>query len=230
MTLPRARSTSIRAARALSRNGWAWTTARAACSASGQRGPAELGAGERERLQRLRPQVGEFGALAVDPRRLEPGQQAALGDLDGLPGGLPRLLGRGRAGLAQARGRDLPVDPRVLGQVELELGATVQDARAERLAQARERRREQRLVRGRSALARPQRLRELVAADRPLPVQREIGEQEPALSSAQRVFEPPSLELHDESTAQLDAGRFPHDHARNLSGSSVVCIILEGFW
>ena len=96
-------------------------------------------------------------------------------------------------------------------------------------AQAAQRRREQRLVGRGRALARPQRLGELVAADRPVSVQREVGEQEASLSPAQRVFEPPSLELHDESTAQLDAGRFPHDHARNLSGSTVVCIILEPF-
>ena len=83
----------------------------------------------------------------------------------------------------------------------MQLGAALEHARPERLAQAAERRREQRLVGGRRALARPQRLGELVAADRAVAVQREVGEQQPALASAQRVFEPPSLELDDESTA-----------------------------
>ena len=205
LTLPRARRTSISATRADSRYGCAWTAARAACSASGQRGAAEPDPGGGERLQRLDAQVGELGAAGIDPGRLEARQQAALGDLDRLAGRLPGVLGAAVvervAGGSDALGRDLPVDPGVLGQDQVQFGTPFQHARAERLAQAAQRRGEQRLVRGRRALARPQRLGELVTADRAVAVQRQVREEQPTLASAQRVFEPPSLELHDEPSA-----------------------------
>ena len=172
----------------------------------GPGGAAEPGAGDGERLQRLHAQVGELAAAGVDPRRLEPGQQAALGDLDRLAGRPPThaaaspLSSAARAARTRSGATSQSIQAS-LGQDQLQLGAPFQHARAERLAQAAERRGEQRLVGGRRALAGPQRLGELVAADRAVAVQREVGEQQPALASAQRVFEPPSLELHDESPA-----------------------------
>ena len=179
-------------------------------------GAAQSRADRRQRLERLGAQIGEPAAERVDPRRLEPRQQPPLGDLGRLARRIPRLLQRASlerpAGAPQLLRRDLPVDLRVVGQHERELRAALQHARAERLAQPGQRRREQRLVGRRRARARPQGLGELVAADRPVAVQREIGEQQPALTSAQRVFEPPSLELDLESTAYLYAGGFPHDH------------------
>ncbi len=96
----------------------------------------------------------------------------------------------------------------------MQLGAALQDAGAERLAQARERRREQGFVSGRGAFAGPQGLRELISADWTVAIEGKIGKEDPPLAPTQGVFEPPSLELNDESTAQLDAGRFPHDHGR----------------
>ena len=82
-----------------------------------------------------------------------------------------------------------------------------QPAVAERLAQPRQRRGERVAALGRPAL-RPQRLDELVAADRPVAVEHEVGEQQPALPPAQRAFDPPSLDLDRELSTELDAG--PH--------------------
>ena len=125
MTLPRARRTSISArARGLAvRLGG--DRGAGGLLGLGPGGAAEPGADGGQRLQRLDAQVGELAAAGVDPGRLEPGQQAALGDLDGLLGRVPgrlHLTGVQRAaGFAHACGRDLPVDPGVLGQDELEL-------------------------------------------------------------------------------------------------------------
>ena len=82
-------------------------------------------------------------------------------------GGVPSLAaGRRVAGVTQLAGATSQSIQASVGQDQLQLGAAFEHARAERLAQAAERRGEQRLVGGRRALARPQGLGELVAADR----------------------------------------------------------------
>ena len=191
-------------------------------------GAAELGPGRGQRLERLDAQVGELGAPRVDPGRLQARQQPAFGDLERGLRGFPRLTRVGRlARAAKLSGRDLEVDPRVVGQHQLQLRAALQHAGTERLAQPGQRGREQRLVSGRGALAAPQCLGELVAAHRPVAVQGQIGEEQATLTSAQGVFEPPSRKLHDESPAYLYAGRVTLDHAGESIHSTVR---LSRFW
>ena len=51
-----------------------------------------------------------------------------------------------------------------------------------------------------------ERLDQLLAADRPVAVQDQVREQEPALTAAQRPLESLALDLDHELTTELDAG------------------------
>ena len=81
---------------------------------------------------------------------------------------------------------------------------------------------------GGAPLPGPQRLGQLVAADWAVAIEGKIGKEDPPLASAQGVFEPPSLELNDESTAQLDAGRFPHDHGGQSIQDAGTIVTISG--
>ena len=107
----------------------------------GQLAAAEPRAADGDDLEQLDPQVGQLGALGVDPVRLQAGQQAARRRSPALPRrrispSCQRPAGDRRVRLAQAGERRLPVDPRVGRQVQRELTAARQPPRPQRLAQA----------------------------------------------------------------------------------------------
>ena len=162
-------------------------------------------------LERLQPQVAELGAAHVDPRRLQPRQQPALGDRQRVSG--PGERRRRVAGLERrpcrrdARARRLPVDPGVSRQDQAQLAAADQPAVAERPPQPRQRRGQRVAALGRAAVG-PHRLHELVPPHRTMAVEHEVGEQEATLPPAQRAFDTRSLYLYRELSTELDAG--PH--------------------
>ena len=69
----------------------------------------------RDELEHLQAEIGQLGALGVDPVRLEAGQEPSVGDLEsgagGVDTGAPAPLLDRRVGLAQAAERRLQVDP-----------------------------------------------------------------------------------------------------------------------
>jgi hypothetical protein len=138
-TLPRSRSASMSAECDDSRNGAASTAARAAASAVASSGPSQPHGGAREELERLHPPIGELQPALVDPARLQTREEAEIGDRQHLPGcrgggrGVALRLRGGRP--AQAVRRGLPVDPRVVGQPQAQLGAALDPVGTERLAQ-----------------------------------------------------------------------------------------------
>ena len=95
--------------------------------------PAHRRAGRGADLQRLQAQVAQLRPAHVDPARLQPRQQSALGDRQRLPGGrerrrrVPRRQGRPRRG--HARARDLPVHPGVVAELQPQLAAPDEPAR-----------------------------------------------------------------------------------------------------
>ena len=108
-----------------------------------------------------------------------------------------------RAAATSVRHR-LDVDPDRLGEDEPQRVAALEHRRLDGAAQAREHRGERRVAR-RRALVRPQRLDQLVAADRPAAVQHEVGERQPALAAAQLRLAALAGELHAELATEMDA-------------------------
>ena len=120
-----------------------------------------------------------------------------LGDASGAPGAGEVALRDRALGPVEPLGRRLEIDPGVVWKREPDLAAAVErddlpqlrDERAEPIGSAR--------------LA-PERVAELVARDRAVPVRGEVGEREPALTARQRVLDPAAVDPDDEPAAELD--------------------------
>jgi hypothetical protein len=172
---------------------------------------AEPGAHERHGLQQLEPGVVEVGPRPVDEAGVEPGQQLPIGERERLaragPRGVVVACCRALARLPEAGPDRLAVDPGVGREAQRELRAAVEPVGTEGAAQPRQQRPQQRVaVRGRRSG--PQRLDELVAPHGPVAVQREVGEQQAALTAGERGLEPLAVPVDLQPTTQAHAG--PH--------------------
>ena len=107
-------------------------------------------------------------------------------------------------GLADARQRDVPVDPRVVGQLEAQVLAPVDPFTPDGRAHAREQRGERR-VRVHRGLVVPDRLDQLAAADGAVALDHEAGEQQPALAAGQQRVDALPAEFGRQRAAQLHA-------------------------
>ena len=199
--LPRAHQTSISAARADSRNGASAIAVRAARSASaarrrraGARRAISSSASTRSSSRSLRGPSSHGASSRGSRPRL--GQRRR-------PPARRRRRGR-RAAHRELLGDRLDVDPDRLGEDEPQRVAALEhgrlDARRRRESTGRERG-----VARRRALVRPQRLDQLVAAHRPVAVQDQEREREPALAAAQLRLTALAGELHAELAAEMDA-------------------------
>ena len=153
-----------------------------------KRSPSLTCAGARHDLEGLDPGLREVAASLLDPARLEAGQQARAGNGRHRLGGRRcrvqiaagvRLLGGGESLVGR-----FPVDPGVIRDQQLQVGAPVDGVGPEDLAQAREVGRQEPLGAGGRGAVGPERLDELVAADDAPAVQHEEGEQQAALPAA----------------------------------------------
>ena len=163
-------------------------------------------------LERLQPQLAELRPLVVDPRRLEAGQQALLGDRPRPPGGVARVgrraRGERRPRRGQVRRRRLPVHPRVRGQHERQLGAALDPARAPAPSAGA-------TAAAPAARRRPAPIASASSSRRTgaVAVQDEEGEQQPALATAQPLLDSRPLDQRLQPAAELDAGP-PAFHVR----------------
>jgi hypothetical protein len=160
------------------------------------------------RLQQARPQVGE--ARARDPLALEPGQQVVGHEGEAAVGGGARRLrlagGQRRVGLGRLALGDLHVDLGPVVQPQAELAAAHDDIAADGVAHAREHHVEPG-ARGTRGVARPQDVDQLVAADRPLAVERQAGEERPRLRSLELGGDVLAAHRHLQIAAQPDEGQ-----------------------
>ena len=109
-----------------------------------------------------------------------------------------------RLGLGRRRARLVDVE-RHVGQGEPQAAAPLDRVGPERPPQAREQRGEPGVGRtGRMVV--PDDVDELVAAHRPVAVEREVGEQEPPLAARQGLLDPAPVDLDGQGAAQLDTG------------------------
>ena len=168
--------------------------------ARGPFGARQILAAAGDELQGLDPLLLEIGARAAEPRHVEVGQQPGLregrGDLRGV------RVQPGARGGEVARDR-LDVDPYRLGEHQPQRVAAFEHRGLDGAPQAGEDGR-QRGVARRRALVRPQRLDQLVAADRARPVQHQVREREPPLAPAQLRLTALTGELHAELATQMD--------------------------
>ena len=156
-------------------------------------GRADPGAAQLERrrahaLERAQAHLLDVAAALLDPRMVVGEQERAGRRVERVVAGAAGLRPvrppeRGFCALG-IRGRGLDVDPCVVRQGERELAPARERARAERAAQLREHR-VQHLVGVGRRLARPQQRDQLVAADRPRAVPRQVRDQQPRLAAAQ---------------------------------------------
>ena len=117
---------------------------------------------------------------------------------------LARRAARRRGEPRRSRRADhLDIDPRRLGEPELDGVAAFEHRRCDRRTDPGEHGGKCLLARGRAILG-PQRRDELVTPDRPVAVQQQIGEAEPTLAAAQRVLAPAAAEFDDELTTELN--------------------------
>ena len=146
----------------------------------------------------------EAAPLLADPGRLLAGKKAASRDVlrcpGRSPGGRPVAPGDRRLGAVQPLCRGVDVDPGVAGEDDSDAAPALELDQAPEL-------REQRRKAAAVASARPDRLDELVSARGSQPVDHEEGEEETPLPSGQLVLDPPSRDLADEPSAELDACR-----------------------
>jgi hypothetical protein len=120
-----------------------------------------------------------------------------LGDASRPPGSGEVPLGNCTLGPVKALCRRLEIDPGVVGKREPDIASAVE---RDDLPQLRNERAE---PVGAARLA-PERVAELVARYRAASVRGEIGEREPALTTGQRLLDPPTVDPHDKSAAELD--------------------------
>jgi len=101
--------------------------------------------------------------------------------------------------------RLLDIDAGAGRQRHVHAAATDQDARSDRGAQLGQEHGERRGVGGRR-VAGPERLDQLVAADRARPLEHEVREQRATLTAGEARFDAAAAELHHEAAAQLHVG------------------------
>jgi hypothetical protein len=112
------------------------------------------------------------------------------------------LLG-GVARLDDLGERHLDIDPRRLGEPELDGVTPFEHRRRDRRTDPGEHGGKRLLARW-CAILGPQRRDQLVAADWPVPVQQQVGEPQSTLATAQRIFAPTAAEFDYELTTELD--------------------------
>ena len=108
----------------------------------------------------------------------------------------------------QSLERRLDVDERVLRQHELDLRSPGQELGTHGAAQLREQHAQPRVVVGRRVLAVDGR-QQLVAVHPTEPVEHEVGEEQPAVGTRQRVLDASPAQLHHEPAAELDSRPAP---------------------
>ena len=176
----------------------------------GQLSAAHHQAGAADDLQRLEPEVVELAPPRLQPVDLDAGQQPAAGDVDRHLGQPPRLARRhgspgrrcARCTCAAAASTSIQTGS---GSSRLSSSRPDEHRGAERRAQPREQG-AQRGVLGSGRRPRPQRPDQLLAADRPASVERQIGEQQRDLATPQAPRPLATLQLDREATAELDPG------------------------
>ena len=207
-TFPRAASASMSSAQPRSRNGACSTSRRAVRQRARQGGVAERERRAGEQLERVVPRLLQLAPPLPHPRRVVVGQQRALEDRDGdVRRGHDEL--RAVDGHRFPRARDggdraLDVDRRRLGQHEAQLLAPDELLAPHAAADAGDER-AQRARRVARRAGRPQRPRQLVARDRPVAVQGEVGEQQPAEPPRQLALARPAVDEQAQGTAELEA-------------------------
>ena len=151
----------------------------------------------RDHLEQWRRELRELASVVLETRRGEARKQRLAHHLEGFArDGEPATgitCGEGALGVGDGARSSLHVDERIRAQVQPDLLAPDHHAVAYRRAQAREQRAEARLRRDGSVIG-PQHVDQLVAADRAVAVQHEVGKQEAALSpgSASSIRRPPT--------------------------------------
>ena len=162
----------------------------------------------RQQLERVEPLVLELAPEGIQPRHVDAAQQPALEDVEAASASAAAAAGvagaeRGAAAL-DASGRRLHVELRVGGKREPELAPAAQEVGADAAPHAREQRAERaRRVAGRAA--RPQRVDQLVARDRAVVVEREVGQQDAAEPAGQLALAAPAGDVEPHLATQLDA-------------------------
>ncbi len=121
-----------------------------------------------------------------------------LGDPARAPGVREVAFRDGAFRAVETFGSRLEVDPGVVGKCQADLASAFE---RDDLPQFRDERTEP----VRSARLAPERVDELVARDRSVPVRGEIDEGEPALAARQCLLDPRTLDPHDEPAAELDS-------------------------
>ena len=173
-------------------------------------------------LEQRGVRLDEIAAAILDPRRRHARQQRPARDLQAGGGDLERGArvagGERRLGTPPRCRAPPPSRPTRLAQVEDELAAAAQHARAERGPEPGQQRRERSVRIGRR-LIRPDHVDQLVAAHRPLPADDQAREQLPALAPGESGFDPPPADLRGQQAAELDAGgRACRTHAHRPEG------------
>ena len=148
-----------------------------------------------------------------EPRRVEVGQQARVGERRGDLRGV-----RVQPGAAAARSAIASTSTHTGSGNKPERVAALEHRGLDGAAQAREHGR-QRGVARRRALVRPQRLDQLVAADRAAPVQHQVREREPPLAPAQLRLTALAGELHAELATEMDGTSGGRSSTPGLAGS-----------
>ena len=161
----------------------------------------DLDARPAHELERPNQDLLEPPALLVDPGRVLAGEEGArrnvLSHAARSPGAGKVALRNGALGAVQTLGGRFGVDPGAVGEREPHLAAPVERNRG---AQLREQRAE---AVGRAGLG-PECVRELVAGHRPVPVDRQEREREPALSTGELALDAVPVDPCDEPAAELD--------------------------
>src|SRR5919106_1575423 len=161
----------------------------------------------RDAFERTQAHVLEPTPALLDPGRVLPGQEAAVGNVERSPRGRPcaRPLAKRDRGLGpvHAGAGCLEVDPRVRREDEPHLALPHQRLGAENTPQLREERRERGLC-GARRVGRPERVREFVPSKRSRAVGREVDEEKTALTAGKGALEPLRAHLDDEAPAELN--------------------------
>jgi hypothetical protein len=166
--------------------------------------PPSAGPAAARTSQRSQPERLDVAPALLEPRRVVAREKAAADDLEAGVGRVGRLRRGGHAlGPGQRLDGGLQVDPGV-GERELDLAAARELLGPEHAAQAREQR-GQRLPGIAGRPVGPQKVDQLVAADRAAPVDDEVGEDEPALAARERDLAPAALD--PQRATEPDLGR-----------------------